>query len=147
MSDDAFDADAWLADLRTRARTFAEAAAPALEGLEGVEAARKALGLLAGGDWLKFVVAAAHGGATPTELVEKDELSVQAMAVLRDEFAHAHGLLDLMFVMQGLGSYPLLRGGELDVDQKFAHLSISRDFQHAPRKIQSNHIPLRDSLP
>ena len=115
MSQDDFDAQDYLDDLRQRARTFAREAAKDLEGQGGETAARTALELLAGADWLQFVVARSHGGQAPEALISKGDLSVRAMCVLREEFAYAHGLLDLMFVMQGLGSYPIQQGGSLDL--------------------------------
>ncbi len=115
MSDQDFDATAFLGDLRQRVRSFAKQAAGELSGLKGEPAARAALASLAKADWLRFVVAKAHGGQAPEGLTPKNELSVRVMCVLREELAYAHGLLDLMFVMQGLGSYPLLRDGSLDL--------------------------------
>ena len=104
-----------LESLRAEVRTFAAEAAPALHGLGEEEGARAALAALSEAGWLRYVVPASNGGKTPESLVGKDDLSVRAMSVLREELAYAHGMLDLMFVMQGLGSYPLAKGGSYDL--------------------------------
>jgi len=99
-----------LADLRQRARTLGRDAAPRLESLGEDDAARKALALLAAARLLEWTVPARDGGA-PSELAAADTVSVRALCALREELAWHAGMLDVMFVMQGLGSYPLARGG------------------------------------
>jgi acyl-CoA dehydrogenase len=99
-----------LSALRARARELGANARPTEHGPDGVAAARAALRTLAQAGLLGYAVRADGGGA-PTELCAADEVSVRALCALRDELAYADGLLDLMLVMQGLGSYPLQRGG------------------------------------
>ncbi len=73
----------------------------------------EALALLAEAELLGWCVPAGLGGAPGG--AGEDDVSVRALCWLRDELAYADGLLDLMFVMQGLGSFPLARGGRADV--------------------------------
>ena len=51
------------------------------------------------------------GGALAGDLADADDVSVRALCALRAELAYHHGMLDVMFVMQGLGSYPVTLGG------------------------------------
>lgn len=104
---------AQLEALRGRARTLGEAADPTGHGDDGAAAARAALAALAAADLLGPTVPVRDrgAGAEVAGLAPDDGLSVRAMSVLRDELAYWDGLLDLMFVMQGLGSYPVARGG------------------------------------
>ncbi len=92
--------------LAAAARAFGERAAVELEGLEEEAAARRALALLAKEKLLGWCVPGAHGGLAPG-----GDVSVCALCELRREFAYSSGLLDVVFVMQGLGSYPIVRGG------------------------------------
>ena len=56
--------------------------------------------------WLKHTVPASYGGAA-------DTLDVRALCLARETLAHASGLADFAFAMQGLGSGPItLFGGE-----------------------------------
>lgn len=101
-----------LDDLATRARGFARGCAPAVDALEDeTAAARRALEFLAGADLLGYTVPARDGGAAVGDLCAPDEVSVRALCTLRRELAYASGMLDVMAVMQGLGSYALARGG------------------------------------
>lgn len=74
-------------------------------------AARTALAWLAEHELVGWTVPAAHGGAPTGGLCPEDDVSVRALVDLRMELAFASGMLDVMFVMQGLGSYALARGG------------------------------------
>ena len=91
-------------ELRERVRAFAERAAPLVEAQpdEGA-AARKALELLAGEGLLAVTVPAPNGDA--------GTVSVRALCAVRRELAYRSGMLDVMFVMQGLGSFALALGG------------------------------------
>lgn len=100
-----------LEELRAKARALGESAASSLEGLGEREAAEKALASLAEAGLLAWAVPARDGGAKAKELAPADRVSVQAMCALRDELAYASGMLDVMLVMQGLGSYPVALGG------------------------------------
>ncbi len=108
-----------LADLARRARELGRDAAPRLEGLSEDDAARKALALLADKDLLAWTVPERDGGADTRGLSAKDAVSVRALCALRDELAWHSGMLDVMFVMQGLGSYPLALGGREDLRREF----------------------------
>lgn len=80
-----------------------------LAGLPEDEAAKAALGWLADEELLSWTVPAALGGADTGGLCADDEVSVRAVSALRGVLAHRSGMLDVMFVMQGLGSYALAR--------------------------------------
>ncbi len=91
-----------MSGLRERVREFARAAeAPLLETQGEDEAAALALKLLAEGDWLDYAVAA----------VDEERLSVADLSDVRYELARSSGMLDVMFAMQGLGTFPLALGG------------------------------------
>ncbi|MBI5364656.1 MAG: acyl-CoA dehydrogenase family protein [Planctomycetes bacterium] len=111
--------EALLADLRERARAFGRDAAPRVEGLSEDDAARKALALLAEANLLAWTVPGKDGGADARGLCAPDTVSVRALCTLRDELAWHSGMLDVMFVMQGLGSYPLARGGNAALRKEY----------------------------
>ena len=100
-----------LADLRELADRVGSSGAPGLEGLDEDAAAREALDVLARGELLGWTVPGAHGGADARGLAAPDEVSVRAVCALRQGLAFHSGMLDVMFVMQGLGSYALAQGG------------------------------------
>ena len=100
-----------ISELRKQARALGVEAAPGLEGLEEEAAARAALKALAGAGLLAWTVPERDGGAATGELSKKDAVSVRALSALRDELAYHSGMLDVMLVMQGLGSYPVALGG------------------------------------
>jgi acyl-CoA dehydrogenase len=82
-----------------------------LERLDETAAAHRALAALAQADLLRWCVPASFGGADAGGLCAPSAVSVRALSLLRTELARIHGMLDVMFVMQGLGSYPLALGG------------------------------------
>jgi alkylation response protein AidB-like acyl-CoA dehydrogenase len=82
-----------------------------LEGLGETEAARHALAVLAAEGLTAWCVPAASGGADAGGLCGPGEVSARALCALRTELARHHGMLDVMLVMQGLGSYPIALGG------------------------------------
>jgi acyl-CoA dehydrogenase len=105
--------DALLSDLRARARAVGERAAPALEGLTEDDAARAALRALSEAGLTAWAVPQRDGGADAQGLCARDTVSVRALCALRDELAWHSAMLDVMLVMQGLGSFPIaLAGGE-----------------------------------
>jgi acyl-CoA dehydrogenase len=75
------------------------------------EAAATALAWLASQDLLEWAVPFAHGGANTGGMCADDDVSVRAMCALRGVLAERSGMLDFMFVMQGLGSYSLAKSG------------------------------------
>ncbi len=104
-------ADARLAELVERARDAARGAEARLEPLGEREAALAALEIVRGAGLTAFSVPQRDGGADTRGLAAPDTISVRALCALRDELAWQHGLLDLMLVEQGLGSFPLVLGG------------------------------------
>lgn len=68
---------------------------------EAFASLRKALG---DAGVLAEMVASEFGG-------KRDALSLRAMCLVREKLSEVSGLADLIFVMQGLGSLPLQRGG------------------------------------
>jgi len=94
-----------------RARELGRSVVPALAGLDEEDAARRALDELAQAGLLGWTVPARDGGHDTRGLCPPDTVSVRVLAALRDELAYHSGMLDVMFVMQGLGSYALARGG------------------------------------
>lgn len=100
-----------LAELERRARELGARVAPELEGLDEDGAARRALAAVAGAGFTAWTVPAAHDGADAGDLCAPAEVSVRALCALRAGLAYHSGMLDVMLVMQGLGSYALARGG------------------------------------
>jgi acyl-CoA dehydrogenase len=104
-----------IAELRERARQVGREAAGALERLAGEEEqAHGALAALGAAGLCAFAVPARDGGAA-SELAAADDVSVRALCTLRNELAYHHGMLDVMLVMQGLGSYALARAGRAEL--------------------------------
>ncbi len=98
----------WLID---EVREFASQGTPTLAGLDEGAAAHAALALLADEGLLAWTVPERDGGADTGELCEADLVSVRALSRVRDELAYHSAMLDVMFVMQGLGSFPVALGG------------------------------------
>ncbi len=93
---------------------FAKQAAMRVDAVEGEDVeARTALGLLATEGLLAHTVPARWGGAK-RDGVGEDQVSVRSLCEVRQQLAFAHGMLDLMFVEQGLGSYAISLGGKGD---------------------------------
>ncbi len=105
------EARAVLAELSELSRRIGEAGAPMLAGLDETAAARKALAIVSGAGLTAWTVPQLHGGAPSEGLVEPDEVSVRALCALRAALCYHSGMLDVMLVMQGLGSYALAREG------------------------------------
>jgi acyl-CoA dehydrogenase len=100
-----------LADLRGAARALGERLEARLAGLEEERAALAALAALAEAGLLAWTVPARDGGRASGGLVADTTVSVRALCALRDELAYRSGVLDVMLVMQGLGSFPVALGG------------------------------------
>lgn len=100
-----------LSGITTAARALGERGAPQLEGLGEDEAARRAVALCAEAGLLRWFVPAAWGGADTDGLVAPTEVSTRAACAVRDELAWHAGMLDVMLVMQGLGSYAVALAG------------------------------------
>jgi len=100
-----------------RARSADRELEDELAGLPEDAAAKAALEWLADAELLGWTVPADLGGAATGGLVADDEVSVRAVSALRGALAHRSGMLDVMFVMQGLGSYALAKGGDAELQQ------------------------------
>jgi len=99
------------------ARQTGESAGSKLDGLDETESARAALAALAESGLLGWTVPARDGGAK-NDLADKEEVSVRALCAVRDELAWHSGMLDVVFVLQGLGSYPIALGGSAELRGK-----------------------------
>ncbi len=100
-----------MTSLADEARVFADGAAPKIEGLPEEAAAGAALALLAEAGLLEWTIPHRDGGASTDGRTTDDLVSVRALCEVRRELAYSSGMLDVVFVMQGLGSYPVARGG------------------------------------
>lgn len=80
-------------------------------------AARRALEWLAEHQLIGWCVPADFGGMDTGGLVDDDQVSVRALSKLRAALAEKSSMLDVMFVMQGLGSYSIARGGSDELKQ------------------------------
>jgi acyl-CoA dehydrogenase len=106
------------ATLLERARRAGREGEALLEGLDESAAARAALALLAEAGLAAFTVPERDGGAPSGGLAPADTVSVRALCALRDELAYHSGMLDVMLVMQGLGSFPIALGGSAELRRK-----------------------------
>lgn len=104
--------DARLEELTRAAAAVGKRQARRLEELGEDDAASTALSALAKAELLRWSVASDYGGAPPNGLAPStDEVSVRAICALREELAYHSGMLDVMFIMQALGSLPIANGG------------------------------------
>ena len=100
-----------LDELRARARALGVRLGEKLAGMDEEDAARAALTGLASEGLCAWAVPERDGGAPTGGLAAEYYVSVRALGVLRDELAWHSGMLDVMLVMQGLGSFPVALGG------------------------------------
>ncbi len=101
-----------LAQLAALADGVGRDASHALESMEELAAARRALELVHAAGLTGWVVPKLHGGEDAAGLAQPDCVSVRALCALREALAYHSGLLDVMFVMQGLGSYAISMAGQ-----------------------------------
>lgn len=105
-----------LDELVARANEIGRAGEPKLESLDETAAARAAVAMLRGTPstpgLLAWTVPHAYGGADTRGACADDTVSVRVLCALRDELAWHSGMLDVMFVMQALGSFPIVLGGD-----------------------------------
>ncbi len=80
--------------------------------LDEIEAFRLAHEHLREAGFFRLVVPRAHGGADVGALAAADTVSVRALAACRQALAFRHAMVDLAFVEQGLGSFPIALGSE-----------------------------------
>ena len=99
------------ADLRARARALGARLGERLASMDEEEAALAALAGLAEAELVAWTVPARDGGAATDGLAPPNTVSARALCALRDELAWHSGMLDVMLVMQGLGSFPVALGG------------------------------------
>ncbi|MFT5478824.1 MAG: acyl-CoA dehydrogenase [Planctomycetota bacterium] len=104
-----------LAKLSERARVFAAGVAPLVEAVDHEQGVARALEALAREGFLGWCVPASWAGTGTDGLVDDGEVSVRALCAIRARLAYESGLLDVAFVMQGLGSYPVACGGQDDL--------------------------------
>jgi acyl-CoA dehydrogenase len=109
------DAAQTLEGLRGLARDAALEGALGLEALDETAAARRALELVTAAGLTTWVVPARDGGADAGDLAPAESVSVRAVCAIRDELAYHSGMLDVMLVMQGLGSFPVALGGSAEL--------------------------------
>ena len=104
--------EATLRALAGLARDVGEEVAPRLEGLDETLAARRSLEALGAARLTAWTVPERDGGAKAGGLVHEEEVSARALCAVREELAWHHGTLDVVFVLQGLGSYPVALAGK-----------------------------------
>ena len=102
---------ATLAQLRELGWAVGAKESAALNGLDEDAAARRALAALAQAGVTQWAVPKQWGGADARGLSSANEVSCRAMCALRSALAYHSGMLDVMLVMQGLGSYAIARAG------------------------------------
>lgn len=100
-----------LDELVPKARALGRLVEPKLEGLDETKAALTALAELRTSGLIAWTVPQRFGGADARGLCADDTVSVRALCTLREELAWHSGMLDVMFVMQGLGSFPIALAG------------------------------------
>ncbi|MEX1024196.1 MAG: acyl-CoA dehydrogenase family protein [Planctomycetota bacterium] len=100
-----------LDDLRRAAAGLALEVIPSLHGLAERDEAQAAIRALGAARLMGWCVPERDGGHATGGLASADTVSVRALSALRDELSYHHGMLDVMFVMQGLGSYAVALGG------------------------------------
>ena len=98
--------------LSALAHDVGAASGPRLVGLDELAAARAALVVLAKAGLVAWTVPERDGGADAEPLAPENEVSVRALCAVRDALAWHSGMLDVVFVLQGLGSYPIARYGK-----------------------------------
>ncbi|HTF87567.1 MAG TPA: acyl-CoA dehydrogenase [Planctomycetota bacterium] len=101
-----------LARIGREADELGLAHAGALLELDETAAAKRALRLLGDSGLAAWMVPAAFGGADAKGLVPADTVSVRAVSALRRSLAYRSAMLDVMLVMQGLGSFALTRAAD-----------------------------------
>jgi acyl-CoA dehydrogenase len=104
--------EATLRALAALARDVGQAVTSKLSGLDETVAARRALEALGAARLTAWTVPERDGGAKSGGLAPEEEVSVRALCAVREELAWHHGMLDVVFVLQGLGSYPVALAGK-----------------------------------
>ncbi len=108
--------DARIEALTRAAQKLGKRLAQRLSGMGEDDAARAALSALAEAELLRWSVASEHGGAPANGLAPgPEEVSVRAICAIREELAYHSGMLDVMFIMQTLGSLPIAMGASAEL--------------------------------
>ena len=100
-----------MGELGDKVRKFALEVSAELAALDERPAARRAIELLAEQGLLAWTVPQRFGGADAGGLASTGAVSVRILSEVRSALAYGSGMLDVMCVMQGLGSYPVAMGG------------------------------------
>ncbi|HEU0051997.1 MAG TPA: acyl-CoA dehydrogenase family protein, partial [Longimicrobium sp.] len=97
------------------------AVAPLAHGHGDVDGTcRSLVRALAEGGWLRYVVPGAYGGT-------HDRPDVRSLCLIRETLAHASGLADFAFAMQGLGSGPISFFGTDEQKRRYLPPVVSGD--------------------
>lgn len=106
-----------LAALTQEAEAFAAKSEADFERFEAaasveaeIEAFRHAHALVREGGWFRYAVPEAFGGHAAGDSATPESVCVRAFGAIRQAFAFRHAMLDLAFVEQGLGSFPIALG-------------------------------------
>ncbi len=102
-----------LARLSKDADEFGRLHAAELSKLDETQAAKRALELLGNAGFCAWMVPAAFGGSDSRGLVSAGTISIRAACALRHSLAYRSAMLDVMLVMQGLGSFALTQAADL----------------------------------
>lgn len=78
------------------------------------EQALRILDALGKSGLLGYTVPAAYGG-------RQEQVEARALCLIRERLAYTHTLADLMFAMQGLGSYPITLSGSPELKAQYLH--------------------------
>ncbi len=78
------------------------------------EQALRILGVLGKSGLLGYTVPAAYGG-------RQEQVEARTLCLIREHLAYTHTLADLMFAMQGLGSYPITLSGSPELKAQYLH--------------------------
>jgi acyl-CoA dehydrogenase len=100
-----------LDDLRAKARAVGSVHGARVDALDETTGAREALSAVARAGLAAWCVPEAWGGARAGGLCAPTSVSVRALCTLRQELAWHSPMLDVMLVMQGLGSHAIALGG------------------------------------
>ena len=103
-----------LVNIRAEAASLAADLGPKLCEMGEDDALKASIAALGEAGLLAWTVPAAYGGEA-TDLCEAETVSVRALSAIRDELAYEHGVLDIAFIMQGLGSFPIALSGNADL--------------------------------
>ena len=107
-----------LTNLRAEAARVGAELSPSVEGLGEDEALKLSVKSLGEAGLTAWAVPAAFGGKQ-TELVGPETVSVRALCAAREELAYCNGVVDLAFIMQGLGTGAISLFGAEDLKAKY----------------------------